>query len=88
MSLRSTYRPDSERLLRLIEDRGETITEFAASLGRHPGTFWNIKSGNQQFMSKAFALQLSAAFGKPVCDFTLPDGTAQAGEAQPQAKAS
>jgi lambda repressor-like predicted transcriptional regulator len=62
-----TYRPDRERILALIRERGETVSSFALALGRHPRTFWKLKD---QPISKSFATQIATALGVPVSEIT------------------
>ena len=66
----NTYRPDRDRILSLIRDQGETVTDFAHRLGRHRQSFWQL---DRKPIGRAFAVQVATALGVEVSDITLPD---------------
>lgn len=70
-----TYRPDRDRILSLIRDRGETVTDFASRLGRHRQSFWAL---DRKLIGRAFAVQVATALGVEISDITLPDEPAAA----------
>lgn len=81
-----TYRPDRDRILSLIREQGETVTDFAHRLGRHRESFWQL---DRKRLGKAFAVQIATALGVEVSDITLADeGEHQDAPREPETLAS
>lgn len=87
MPLARTYRVDPDQLWGLIKvwdhqcqtphscphKRG-AVTRFAEHLGRHRESFWRLKGGTP--LSRAFAVQISSALGRPIEDFAVAEEVA------------
>lgn len=86
-----SVRPDADEIFRLIKTRDRAgahgaVTRFARRIGRHPQTFWNLRSGKQ--VSPTLLNAIAAALKVPASAITLPDDAAETEAPQPQAEAA
>lgn len=69
MPLVPTATPDAEKLTRLLQERGWTMTYLARRIGRNPGSIWNIANGKEN-VSVKFIRQMARELGVRTIDIS------------------